>query len=246
MHSPRREEVRSGRRNQHDAFPEKRWQWRRDGQDDDGQEEEIPNSLQGPWLFRPGLQEWRLRVVTPINEIKHHQQKRHADQPHRPAMPRDPPEWNTFQESDQQRRIAHWRQASAHVRHNENEKNNVMRRDAGSVEIQPRSHQQHGRARRAEEVRGQAAQRQEKRIAPRRSHSTRAQMDAAANDVKRPYQRDKSGKILRRMLDRVPGPRRQNKDVVTDRDRRETQRQFGIMLFPPLWPVQRKNCHAGQ
>jgi hypothetical protein len=73
---------------------------------------------------------------------------------------------------------------------------------------------------------------------PGDAHAVLAQVNAAGDDVKRPNQRDESRVILRRMLHSAQGRRRQNENVITDRDGRETQSQFGIMFFPPIWPMQ--------
>src|ERR1700677_1418878 len=67
--------------------------------------------------------------LTPVDEVKHRQQERHAHKPHQPAVARPPPKRNAFQKADQQRRVANGRQTSAGIGHDKYEKNHVMGRD---------------------------------------------------------------------------------------------------------------------
>src|ERR1035441_2264278 len=63
----------------------------------------------------------RAAVIGRVDEVEQCQQKPHTDRPHWPAMLGHPPERYAFQITQEQRWIAHGRQAAPHVRHDKDE-----------------------------------------------------------------------------------------------------------------------------
>ena len=76
-------------------------------------------------------------------------------------MAHHPPKGHSFQVAHQQRRVTQRRQTTPRIANDENEKNEVMRRNSRAVEAQPGADKQHRRAGRSQNVGRQASQRQE-------------------------------------------------------------------------------------
>ena len=98
----------------------------------DRQIRDVPQTVEPPLLgsFRlPGPNfPGRAPVIGRVNDVEQRQQEPHAHRPHRPAMLGHPPERNAFQVTQEQRRVAHGRQAAAHVRDDEDEEDDVIAR----------------------------------------------------------------------------------------------------------------------
>src|SRR5881394_2135735 len=114
-----RGEIRSEGGREHYDFTQKRRIVNEHRSQNHGQEEKVGQSFKPPdivrfsELFANALR--RAQIVALIDQIKHRQQDSQADSPNRPAMFRDPPEWDALQVTEKQRWIANRRETAAHV-----------------------------------------------------------------------------------------------------------------------------------
>ena len=148
----------------------------------------------------------RAEEIDAVHDIKNRQQHADARRPHRPAIFRDPPERHALQIAEKQRRVADGRKAAADVGHDENEKDDVMRRDAVLVHPNPRADQQHGRAGGAQNIGDDCADEQKNDVGQRRGLAFDADVDAAGNDEERADERDEAGVIVPRCAARAARP----------------------------------------
>ena len=153
-------------------------------------------------------------------------------------MLRHPPEGNPLQITQKQWRIANGRQAAAHVRHDENKENDVVRGDAVLVHPQPRPDQEHGRAGRAQNICQDGADQQKNHIDQRRRLAFDIDVDAAGNHKQRADQQDETGVIVRHVQHAVRRP--QHQKVIAQGNDAETERDLGIMPGPPMRGEQRR------
>jgi hypothetical protein len=112
-------------------------------------------------------------------------------------MFRHPPKGNPLQITKKQWRITDGRQTAADVCDDENEKNDVMRRDAVLVHPYPRADQEHGRPGRTQKIRQDGADEQKNHIAQRRRLAFHVDMNAAGNHKQRPDEHDETDVIMR-------------------------------------------------
>ncbi len=144
--------IRRARRRKHQSFAQKERLFHKHRQQNHEQQERVGQAVEPPGLvanvFLAFLAHQRRRPAE-INEIHHEkdrQQQAHANQPHRPAVLRHPPERDALQETEKQRRVADGRQAAARVGDDEDEEYDVMGRHAMLVHPDPRADEQHRRA----------------------------------------------------------------------------------------------------
>jgi hypothetical protein len=150
-----RGEIRTCRRRQHQPFAQERRIRHKHGDEDHGEKKQIGQAFDLPIFTRRiffALGAWRPARIILIHKIKNGQQQPDAQQPHRPAIRRDPPERDALQKTEEQRRVADRREAAAGVRDDKNKKHDVMRRHAGLIHADPRADQQHGRAGGAKDI----------------------------------------------------------------------------------------------
>src|SRR5256885_2142515 len=149
-----------------------------------------------------------------------------------------PPEWNPLQITQKQRRIAHRRETAAHIRDDENEEHDMVRRNSIFVHPQPWPNQQHRRSGRAEHVRKQRAHHQETHVLNRRCFSSHRHVYPSRNDIQRPDQRDKADVLVRGMKHRHSRARGKPQAIIRDRDQAQRNRNLRIMPQPPRWKKQ--------
>ena len=99
---------------------------------DDRQPSDVPQAVEAPLLVGFGRLDpdlaGRAPVIGRVEDVEQRQQEADAHRPHRPAMLGHPPERNAFQVTQEQRRVAHRRQAAAHVGDDEDEEDDMIAR----------------------------------------------------------------------------------------------------------------------
>jgi len=148
-----------------------------------------------------------------------------------------PPERNSFQITEKQRRVTDGCEATAHVRHDENEKHDVMRRDAVFVHPNPRTDEQHRSARGAQQVGDDGADEQKDHVRHRCGFAFDVDVNAARDDEQRADERDEAYIFVPHVQHTLVSV--QAEEIVAKRNGAEPKRYFGIMFRPPVGKEKR-------
>ena len=139
-----------------------------------------------------------------------------------------------MQITEEQRRIAERSQYAPTVRHNEDrEQDRVHPVLTFLIRLQERADQQHGRARRPDERRQQAANRQEDRVVTRSRLNVAGQVNAAGHHEQREEQRNELH-VLHARGDERAGARLHEHPDRRRHAQEEGDEQLGGFLFPPV------------
>ena len=237
------QEPRTQRGSDHQRLAQKRRILNEDRSEDHGEENQIDESIEAPLLLRFGqrLADARggFEKIAPVHEIKNREQKAHAHHPHGPAVFGHPPERDALEITEEERRVADGRETAADVRHDEDEEDDVMRRDAVFVQTQPRANEQHGGAGGTEDIGQHRADEEEEHVDLRRGLALHIDVDATGHDVERSDKRNEAKVVHGGVSDGGTGRRRQAEEIVAQRDRREGEGDLGVMFSPPSRKAQR-------
>ena len=156
-------------------------------------------------------------------------------------MLRHPPEGDSFQIAEKQRRITDRRQAAAHVRNQKNKKYHVMGRHTVFVHPQPGANQQHGRARGAKQIGHHRAQEQEGHVRQRRGLAFHTDVNAAGYDEQRADQNDETRVFVGCVPYAFAGI--EANPIINQGHRAQHAGHFRVMFAPPAREKQRRQRH---
>ena len=242
-----RREMGSDGGGHHQPFAQKFGVVNEHGTQNHGQKKQVGQPVEPPLILRclpPPNFARRAGEIAPVHDVKHRQQAANADTPHRQAMLGHPPERNPGKISQEQGRIADGRQAAAHVRDDENEENNVVRRDPIPVHANPGPDEQHGRARRPQRVCPDGSDQKEHHVRHRRGFPLDLDMNPARNHEQGTNQRDEAGVFVRRT--QHPPVSLQPENIVSQCDRSQAKGRLRIMFRPPSGKKQRAERNGRQ
>lgn len=221
-----------GRRD-HDDFPPRRRQ--EDGTEDDGDEGEVAFAVDAEF-FVAGLQFpdnfRRPAEVDRVHDDKNQKQGTHRDQPRVPEVDRGPEKRDALQVAQEERRVAYRGEGATHIAYDENEKYDVECRDAVFVHPYPRADHEHRRTGGADEVGNNRPDRQIDRVTHRCGLASHADMDPAGHDEKRADQGYEAGILVAHFGQ--AGALAEHEEVVPAGEESEGQRDFGVIVLPPV------------
>ena len=241
-------EIGADRGCEHDRFAQEQRALEEHRAQNHPQKKQVGQAFKPPdivWFRQPGPDRpGRPQIIPIIDRVEHGQQHRQARAPHGPAMFRHPPKRNPLKVTQEQRRIPDRRQAAAHIRHDENEKDHVMRGDAIFVHAQPGADEQHGRAGRAEQIGQERADQQEHDVCQGRGLAFQADVNAAGDDEQRGDQDDETDVFACGVPDAIVCL--EADQVVQQRHGAERIRRLRIMFLPPVGQKQRRQSDTGE
>ena len=149
-----------------------------------------------------------------------------------------------MEETEEQRRVADGRETAADVGDHKDEEHDVMRGHAVLVHADPRTDQQHRRARGAQHGGDDRAEQQEGDVRRRCGFAFDADVNAAGHHIERPNQRDEAGVFMHRLPKAVRVV--QNKKIIAGGDGPQAERHFGVMPQPPVRRKDGRGRHRAQ